>query len=140
MKSLLLVLSFALTINSYSQDLSGTWTSTYFFGDVALPAFLSQVRLEFTLNPDSSYSVRSYSKIKTKEGYALSECKVSYARKNKTKLILEEVEELLPQETSNLCFQKFRLTIKQQGTRLILIGNYVTNHCGSGKIRFDRIE
>lgn len=110
------------------------------FGDVAFPSFINPVTLEFKLNPDSSYTVKSYSKIKNAAGEKeIAICNVSYNRKSKVRLVLEETELISSTIVERQCFQKFNLRIKEVGNSIVLFGQYSTKNCGSGgDIKFTR--
>jgi hypothetical protein len=104
-----------------SQTLAGNWNGTFEDGMLKHP-----ILLEFILNPDSSYTVHSYSKGFDNQGKAIWViCEVYYKLMGKDSLYLEEIRRVVPDEkTPPSCLQKMYLKIKVRKKILELDGEW----------------
>lgn len=143
-----LIFSTFLSLQCFSQSLEGEWKGSYayekliYFSDFDIPVDKKNpIKLYFKLNPDSSYSIYSYSKGKDIAGKdTIVVCKVLYRKTSSDSLYLEETAVLKPSNAEPACFQKMYLKIKREKKLTILEGTWKSEgECNSsGKIKFTK--
>jgi hypothetical protein len=102
-----------------SQTLAGNWNGTFEDGMLKFP-----ILLEFILNPDSSYTVHSYTKLLDNNGKEIWViCDMDYEFMGKDSLYLVETRRIFPDDkTTPACLQKMYLKIKMRKKILELDG------------------
>lgn len=133
----ILVLFVSLSFNSNSQILKGDWQGLFVADNKEIP-----INLEFILNPDSTYTVYSFTKVYNPHGkdYVIT-CRVTYELLPHDSIYLEEKETIEPYFDKSNCFQKMYLRIKRLKSGIILDGQWETsspNCLPSGSIYFQR--
>ena len=120
---------------AYSQLLKGEWEGDFIFNNLR-----HRIYLEFILNPDTTYSVFSYSEGLNSEGKDPTViCKVYYKLLSQDSIYLEELEVIAPKNAASTCLQKMYLRIVRRKKSIQLAGtwNSDTEDCeASGGIFF----
>ncbi len=145
MKHLILVFTSVLIFgNCLSQSLEGIWKGTYtvkgYYRNTTIenPNISADLKIEFTLNNDSSYTVRSYKDITDKNGDETTQvCTVLYRMISADSIYLEEMKIIKPDNVPTICLQRMYLKIIKRKHSITLEGTWQTRSgdCDhSGKI------
>jgi len=147
-KSILLFVLSLIMGNSFSQSLEGEWKGNYVrevSGGFTLPKDMqdnvTNIRLQFVLNNDSSYTVYSYTKLpRPKQSDTTVICKL-IGFINSDSAYLEEVEIIAPAVSFPSCYQRMYLKIVRKKKFTELRGEWESTgeQCqSSGTISFRR--
>jgi hypothetical protein len=110
-------------LSSNAQTFEGEWRGKFDYDQQNFSPH-QLISLKFTINPDSTYTVFSYTKIRgwTKLDSTIV-CRVAGAF-TKDSLYLEEVEQVSPQKRRSNFFQLMRLRIVQKKNQVVLQGSW----------------
>ena len=126
----------------FSQDLTGEWQG-YFTSDLRydVTSQKTSIALTINLNQDGTYSIFSFTRLKTSNGKDTTiVCKVSYKKNGKRSIILQE-QKYNEHDTDDNTFQKMYLKIKERKGLPELHGRWETangNSSGKGDIFFTK--
>lgn len=132
-KIIISALFFFSMVVSYSQSLAGVWKGS--FGYKNKPYYSLQVRFEFFLNEDSTYSVYSYFNERKFRGIDTTfVCAVLYKKISDDSISLEEMRIIKPEKIRRNCRKKMLLKLVKRKHRMELEGPWKTydDECETG--------
>lgn len=134
MRITILIYSLLLSCSSISQSFEGEWKGafeTLSYNSSTKSSFFSNdhnlIRLRFTLNKDSSYTVYSFSDERITNGAKITVIAQLSGRVYKDSLYLEEVAIIGPKDLPRQCPQKMFLKRKVRKKITELRGIWVSN-------------
>lgn len=145
MKNILfLFTSLLISGNCLSQSLEGVWKGNYtvkgYYSNTTIenPNISADLKIEFVLNNDSSYTVRSYKKMTDRNGdETTQECAVFYRMISSDSIYLQEMKIIKPDNVPTICLQRMYLKIIKRKHGITLEGTWETrsSECdNTGKI------
>jgi hypothetical protein len=119
--------------NCLSQSLEGVWKGSYtvkgYYPNTTIenPNISADLKIEFILNNDSSYTVRSYKDMTDRNGDETTQvCTVLYRRISSDSIYLEEVKIIKPDNVPTICLQRMHLKIIKRKHSITLEGTWET--------------
>ena len=137
MKLLFIFLALFLGNNCFSQSLEGVWKGswTYYYRSSKFPGRDFQtgnnpIKLQFVLNPDSSYSVYSFTKGLNSKGKDTTFVRSVFYRKiSEDSIYLEEIRIVKPENVPRGCMQKMVLKRGKRKRSITLEGTWDSREC-----------
>lgn len=121
---IIFIFLFTSLLKAMNQDLTGKWKGIFMYGEVGLP--FHHPFLEFYMNEDSSYTVKSFFREKYIDNLDTPTIyNVHYRGKNSKSIILKETSLLSPDTLKRVCFMKYRLRLKKRKGIVFLEGDYI---------------
>lgn len=138
MQKLFISLLLLLPLTASSQQLDGEWTGTQETESIGTApnnivggqeGFPIRMKLVFTWNKDSTYTVYTYTKLKSVSD-SMIVCR-TVCRVTGDSVFIEEVEKLQPRKTIAACFQKMKMALWMVNGKLQLNGIWKSegNNC-----------
>ena len=138
MQKLFISLLLLLPFTASSQQLEGEWTGTQETESIGkvppydvpdLLTFPVRIKLVISRNPDSTYTVYTYTKMKAVSDSIII-CR-TVCRVTEDSVFIDEVEQLQPKKTNHACFQKMKMALWMVNGKLQLNGTWKSegNNC-----------
>ena len=146
MKSILFIITYCfVTVNVFSQSLEGVWKGSF---TAYLPMtktvnnyYENNLKIEFLLNKDSTYSIYSYAgEPYTRGGFTDYVCDMSYLMIDENNIFLKEIG-IVKTPNKITCLKSMNLKISQRKKNITMEGVWQTdsNDCDNrGEIRLSR--
>jgi hypothetical protein len=133
MKNLFLLTLFSTGfLNSFSQSLTGEWEGSFtaYFPSTTIVngAYKNDMKIEFILNNDSTYTIYSYAGEPYARGnFTDHKCEVTYMILSDENIFLEETKVIQPENTTT-CLKKMNLKIVKRKKNITLEGSWQTTY------------